>query len=127
MSGQKKIFVVDDDPGILTLIQRWLGRSSLKGQVSVTTFEDPMRLLAAFSEGEQPDLVVTDRSMVGPMNGEQLAERLRTKGYCNPIIMYTAEAAGIGENRNIDAIVLKTPYPTELLAAIERLLGKQAS
>jgi CheY-like chemotaxis protein len=74
IAGDKqRIFVVDDDPDILKLIEHVL---DIEG-FDVRSFTDPNEALAAFNSGAtRPEMVVTDFCMQ-PMNGLELISRCR--------------------------------------------------
>jgi CheY-like chemotaxis protein len=75
LAGQEKttIFVVDDDPDILNLIQQVL---DLEG-FEVRSFTDPRKALEEFAAAKhRPEMVVTDYCMQ-PMNGMELIDRCR--------------------------------------------------
>lgn len=74
LSGEKEVvFVVDDDPDILKLIQHVL---EIEG-FNVKAFVDPEQALGEFlTTRERPQMLVTDYCM-HPMNGLELISRCR--------------------------------------------------
>jgi DNA-binding response OmpR family regulator len=77
------ILVVDDDPQICELLQRFL---SLRGY-RVRAAQDGPQALAAV-EQEVPQLLVLDMNMPG-MNGVEVLRKLRAKQYAGGVILLT--------------------------------------
>jgi DNA-binding response OmpR family regulator len=77
------ILVVDDDPQICELLQRFL---SLRGY-RVRAVQDGLQALAAV-EQEIPQLLVLDMNMPG-MNGVEVLRKLRAKKYAGGVILLT--------------------------------------
>lgn len=67
-----RIFIVDDQPANLRLLERYLGRA---GFTAITSFEDPRAALAAI-EADKPDLLLLDLHMPG-LDGFGVLDALR--------------------------------------------------
>jgi two-component system response regulator MprA len=79
------ILVVDDDPSLLRMLRRGL---TLAGY-SVRAAEDGEAALEELL-AEEPDLVVLDVMLPEPLDGLEIARRLREGGSDVPILMLTA-------------------------------------
>ncbi|HEY3060982.1 MAG TPA: response regulator transcription factor [Chloroflexota bacterium] len=79
------ILVVDDDPNLLRMLRRGL---TLAGY-SVRAADDGELAMKLLVE-EEPDLLVLDVMLPEPLDGLELARRLREGGSDVPIIMLTA-------------------------------------
>jgi two-component system response regulator MprA len=79
------ILVVDDDPNLLRMLRRGL---TLAGY-EVRAAEDGEAALRMLVD-EEPDLLVLDVMLPEPLDGLELARRLRGGGSDVPIIMLTA-------------------------------------
>jgi len=77
------IFIVDDDPGILTSLSRLLRSFGL----NVAAFDSPQKFLAQHLP-RAPGCLVLDVSMPG-LNGLELQEKLATIGSTIPIVFLT--------------------------------------
>ena len=77
------ILVVDDEPPICELLQRFL---SLRGYRVRTANDGPQALAAV--EQEVPQLIVLDMNMSG-MNGVEVLRKLRAKKYTGGVILLT--------------------------------------
>jgi CheY-like chemotaxis protein/HPt (histidine-containing phosphotransfer) domain-containing protein len=131
--GNLHVLIVDDDPGVRTLLSRTLGSWSMH----VDTAESGQAALAAMNEaaarGAAFDLVLMDWQMPN-MDGIEATRRLRTdaeSGRVPIIIMVTSyaredvlsSAAAVG----IEAVLLKPVDPSLLLEAITTAFGQNAS
>ena len=86
---ESTILAVDDEPGILTFIERVSRRA---GYSSIVTSPHPAEVVGLFRQA-QPDIVLLDIHMPG-MNGLTLVERLREAsppGVYLPIIIITGD------------------------------------
>jgi two-component system, OmpR family, response regulator MprA len=120
------ILVVDDDPNLLRMLRRGL---TLAGY-SVRAAEDgeaAMKLLV----DEEPDLLVLDVMLPEPLDGLELARRLRAAGSDVPIIMLTArdkvsdKVAGF--ESGADDYLPKPFAFEELLARVGALLRRRTN
>ena len=96
-----KILIVDDRTNILDAMGRYLqdlGHDTLKAQFAT----DALHLLNMVSA---IDLIITDYSMPGGMNGIELAQEIRTRGFKMPI--WLLSASNINEKMAEDAGIEK--------------------
>jgi two-component system phosphate regulon response regulator OmpR len=119
----KKILLIDDDPRLRELVQRYLTE---QGYV-VDAFEDASRLDARLQRN-RPHLVLLDLMMPGE-DGLAICRRLRAQGDTIPIIMLTARGDDIdriiGLEMGADDYLPKPFNPRELLARINAVLRRQ--
>jgi DNA-binding NtrC family response regulator len=114
------LLIVDDEPNLLDLVSRYLGRLGYQ----VETCGDAQNALALFQAGpDRFSLAITDLSLPS-MNGEELIERMRQLRPGLPAIItsgypYVPRAAGIG--------FLQKPFLSQMLAdAVEKALKGSA-
>jgi len=122
MHTNKRIFVVDDDAGICTLLKKYLEQQSL----SVITAGDGESFLKQLRGGEQVDLVVLDIMLPGA-DGFDVCRELR--GFSNvPVIMLTANSDEtdriVGLELGADDYLAKPFNPRELLARIKAIFRR---
>src|ERR1044071_342025 len=110
------LLVVDDEPNLLELLRRYLGRLGYE----VETFGDAQAALARFQAApERVTLAITDLSLPS-LNGEELIGKLREIRPDLPAIItsgypYTPRSPGIG--------FLQKPFlPQMLVEAVEKAL-----
>jgi DNA-binding NtrC family response regulator len=114
------LLIVDDEPKLLDLLRRYLGRLGYE----VETCGDAQEALALFEA--QPDrftMAITDLSLPS-LNGEELVERMRQLRPGLPAIItsgypYVPRAAGVG-------FVQKPFLPQMLAEAVEKALKGSA-
>ena len=117
------ILVVDDDPNLLRMLRRGLSHAGYGVQAA----EDGHTALRLAAEG-QPDLVVLDVMLPEPIDGLEVARRLRATGSAVPIIMLTArdqvadKVAGFASGA--DDYLAKPFAFEELLARVGALLRR---
>ncbi|MES2817430.1 MAG: two-component system response regulator OmpR [Pseudomonadota bacterium] len=120
----EKILIVDDDPGLRRLLERFLDEQGYRVR-AVENVEQMDRLLAR----ELFQLVVLDLMLPGE-DGLSACKRLRAGNNQVPIIMLTAkgdEASRIqGLELGADDYLAKPFNPRELLARIKAVLRRQA-
>jgi DNA-binding response OmpR family regulator len=118
---QEHILVVDDDPGLRTLLEQYLGTQGY----AVTTAADGKDMDAALTT-IKPDLVILDLMMPGE-DGLSIARRLRASTAL-PIIMLSARGEDIdrivGLEVGADDYMPKPFNPRELLARIRAVLRR---
>ena len=120
----KRILVVDDEIGALTLIGIMLER----GGFEVLKAKDADQALSVL-EHETPDLIILDVMMPG-MDGYEVARRLRfnTVTASIPILMFTAKAQlddkVTGFEAGADDYLTKPTHPAELQAHVKALLAR---
>jgi len=116
-----RILVVDDDPGMRSLLEVYLGDSGF----SVETAMDGAAMWQIL-EGGMPDAIVLDLMMPGE-DGLSLARRLRSQSNV-PILMLSARGEEIdrvvGLEMGADDYLAKPFSPRELLARLRALLRR---
>lgn len=120
-SVSARILVVDDDPGMRSLLEAYLGDSGF----SVETAKDGVAMWHAMQRGA-PDAIVLDLMMPGE-DGLSLARRLRAQSNV-PILMLSARGEEIdrvvGLEMGADDYLAKPFSPRELLARLRALLRR---
>ncbi|MDZ7594378.1 MAG: response regulator [Thiobacillus sp.] len=116
-----RILVVDDDPGMRTLLEAYLGDSGF----TVATAMDGAAMWQALARG-MPDAIVLDLMMPGE-DGLSLARRLRSQSNV-PILMLSARGEEVdrvvGLEMGADDYLAKPFSPRELLARLRALLRR---
>ena len=119
--GAARILVVDDDAGLRTLLEAYLGDSGF----AVETAMDGETMWRALERG-MPDAIVLDLMMPGE-DGLSLARRLRSRSNV-PILMLSARGEEIdrvvGLEMGADDYLAKPFSPRELLARLRALLRR---
>lgn len=120
----QSILVVDDDPGLRDLLERYLTEQGFK----VVTAEDGTAMDAQI-ESHTIDLVVLDLMLPGE-DGLSIARRLRTRGDI-PILILSARSDEVdrivGLEVGADDYLPKPFNPRELLARIRAILRRRDS
>lgn len=118
------IYVADDYPANITLLEAILGRA---GYRSVTSFGNGGALLAGIAEVE-PDLILLDLGMP-VMDGYAVLEALHSEGNPSgylPILVLTADATHASRDRALSSgahdYVVKPFDPAEVLLRVGNLL-----
>ena len=118
--GALRLLIVDDEPQLLDLLRRYLGRLGYQ----VETCGDAQEALARFQAGPARfSMAITDLSLPG-LGGEELIERMRQLRPGLPAIItsgyhYQPRTAGIG--------FLQKPFlPQMLVEAVEKALKGKA-
>lgn len=124
---EKLIYVLDDEPDILTLVSLHLQQSGFKTEA----FETPSALFQAL-EKKFPALLVLDL-MLPQMDGLEICKRIR-KEYQEkklPIIMLTAKGEEfdkvLGLELGADDYMTKPFSPKELIARVKAILRRVES
>ena len=122
---RETILVVDDEPIVVEVVQRYLGREGFR---VVTAATSDAAWLAATSTERPPALIVLDVMLPG-IDGVELCRRLRRdRGATVPIILLTArgeEADRIGGlSAGADDYVVKPFSPAELVARVKAQLRR---
>ncbi|MGH2354029.1 MAG: winged helix-turn-helix domain-containing protein [Chloroflexota bacterium] len=117
--------MVDDEPIVVEVVQRYLGREGFR---VVTAANSDAALAAATSRERPPSLIVLDVMLPG-IDGVELCRRLRREhGATVPIILLTArgeEADRIGGlGAGADDYVVKPFSPAELVARVKAQLRR---
>jgi two-component system, OmpR family, response regulator MprA len=120
-----RVLVVDDDPNLLRMLRRGL---ALAGY-TVEALEDGESALRAVRDNP-PDLLVLDVMLPEPLDGLEVARRVRATGANLPILMLTArdqvadKVAGFASGA--DDYLAKPFAFEELLARVGALLRRRA-
>ncbi|MFN0074622.1 MAG: response regulator transcription factor [Chloroflexota bacterium] len=119
------ILVVDDEPMVVEVVQRYLQREGFR---VITAATGPDALLRSFDPERVPDLIILDVMLPG-MDGVEVCRRLRADGRATmPIILLTAR----GEERDrigglgigADDYLVKPFSPGELVARVKAHLRR---
>lgn len=117
-----RILVVDDDPELRALLQRFLAEHGFQVRVA-----DGGRAMDVGLQREPADLIVLDLMMPGE-DGLTILRRLRERGEGVPIIMLTARGDPVdrvlGLEMGADDYLGKPFLPRELVARIHALLRR---
>lgn len=119
---EKKVLVVDDEPGIIKMIRYLLEKNSFTVS-SADDGEEGVKLALA----ERPDLILMDIMM--PTDGNEACKRLKeneaTKNI--PIIMLSAlgQEGDVAKSLELGAAgyIVKPFHPQDLLEHIKKILG----
>ncbi len=118
------ILVVDDEPGILEVVSKYLAREGFQ----VSTARDGEAAVAAFSS-QRPDLVILD-VMLPRLDGLEVLRRMRAARPV-PVIMLTAKGEEtdrvVGLELGADDYIAKPFSPRELVARIKAVLRRAAT
>jgi len=122
--GNKKILVVDDEPGIVKMVKMRLEASDYE---VITAFDGQDGFEKA--KKESPDLMILDL-MLPKIDGHRVCALLKsdTRYAKIPIVMFTAKAGEedkkLGQEVGADAYLTKPFEPNALLAKINELLNR---
>ncbi|HLX71991.1 MAG TPA: response regulator [Verrucomicrobiae bacterium] len=115
-----RIFVVDDEPLLLEMAARILGRYQIQ------TFSDPEKALAAYSSAQMPpDLVITDFAM-HKMDGLDLIRECRRLHPGQKIVLLSGtvdETIYHGTGVRPDRFLEKPYKPGELAEVVQDILA----
>jgi DNA-binding response OmpR family regulator len=121
MSEQGHVLVVDDEPIVREILERYLRREGF----DVTTAADGQAALDAF-ESSKPDLIVLDL-MLPRIDGLEVFRRIRARNG-TPVIMLTARGEEvdrvIGLDLGADDYVAKPFSPREIVARARAVLRR---
>ncbi|CAN5620738.1 N/A [soil metagenome] len=123
VATKKRILICDDDPVILRLLQVNL---ELEGYEALLAHHGAKAVEVALSE--IPDLIILD-IMMPRMDGYQAVQELKANDLTKnvPVIFLSAKAQpsdiARGKTYGVDDYLTKPFDPTELLEAVERLVG----
>ena len=119
-----KILIVDDDPGLSSLLERFFTSKGFRAR-AVPNVEQMDRLLAR----EVFNLVVLDLMLPGE-DGLSACKRLRASNNQIPIIMLTAKGDELSRIKGLelgaDDYLAKPFNPDELVARVKAVLRRQA-
>ncbi|MFB6188759.1 MAG: response regulator transcription factor [Halapricum sp.] len=117
--AQRRVVVVDDDPGCRELHRHWLGESHEVRTAS--TGADALDTI-----DEEIGLVLLDREMPG-LSGADVVDRLRARDYGGYIVMVTGVEPDFDViDLAIDDYLVKPISESELTGVVERLWARQA-
>jgi len=117
----QRVLVVDDEPRILEVVQKYLAREGFQVEIA----RDGEAALANFN-AHNPDLVVLDL-MLPKVEGLEVFRRLRAKSTV-PVIMLTAKGEEtdriVGLELGADDYITKPFSPRELVARVKAVLRR---
>jgi len=119
-----KILLVDDEPALRELLRATLESVEITVAEAESAPEAELRV-----RRDRPDLIILDLRMPG-MGGAELCSRLKRDPGTReiPIVLLTGadeEEARTAQRAGADALVRKPFSPLELLAVVERAVGRQ--
>lgn len=120
--SNKRVLVVDDEPGIVRLLQANLERLGLTVETAENGVEALSKVMAAY-----PDLLITD-IMMPEMDGLELVEHVRRHPDLRdlPVVLLTQRTdertMTAGYTRGADMYLNKPFNPSELGLIVRRLL-----
>lgn len=121
----EKILIVDDDPGLSSLLERFFTSKGYRAR-AVPNVEQMDRLLAR----EVFNLVVLDLMLPGE-DGLSACRRLRAANNSVPIIMLTAKGDELSRIKGLelgaDDYLAKPFNPDELMARVKAVLRRQSA
>jgi two-component system response regulator GlrR len=122
---QPRLLLVDDDPDMLALLQRWLDRESVDCVCAGSGSEALTQL-----DLQRPDLVITDLVM-DEMDGLRLLTEIHRVDPVLPVIMLSGEA-GVADamkaaHLGVSAFLTKPPERDALVAAVVRALSQRGA
>lgn len=117
-----KILIVDDDPGILAMLQLML---RLEGYDAIACGEP--RFVVDTMVREKPDLVLLDALMPG-LDGIQVLEAVRARALATPVLLVTGNAneayLKLAMQAGASALLAKPFVKEELLDQLQKFLEK---
>jgi DNA-binding response OmpR family regulator len=125
--GPALIAVVEDEPGVRTLVERLL----IRGGHRVLPFPDGATAIDALADPAVPiDMLITDLVMPGP-NGIEVARRVRRDRPGLPVLLMSGNAADALRAERINEasleLIAKPFTAIELLDRVGRVLGAAAA
>lgn len=116
MNG-RRILLVEDDEFVRSLVETQLEMLGYE----VTSAVDAACALSALAAGTAVDLLVTDVTMPGELDGFGLAARVRARWPALPILFASGNVQDVAGARALGAPHLRKPYR---LDELERKLGE---
>lgn len=118
----RRVLVVDDEPGVLRFVRIGLTAAGYEVMVS-DNGEDALHLVRT----NEPDVVLLDLLMV-PMSGFEVLEELRTFSRV-PVIVFTARSfiADRAMENGANDFIAKPFQPDDLVKKIESVLAAERS
>ncbi len=121
MSEQRRILVVEDEPMVAEVVERYLRRDGYEVRLAC----DGRDALQDFDHF-QPDLVVLDL-MLPSLDGAEVCRRIRAQSH-TPVVMLTAKGEEVdklvGLELGADDYVTKPFSPRELVARVKAVLRR---
>lgn len=118
-----KVLLIEDNPTMQASLQRTLERKGMAVQVC----DDGLQALDAWAPAA-PDVVVLDLTLPG-LDGLQVLERARSRGYTTPVLILTARGTIgdkiLGLNTGADDYLAK-PFDLDELEARLHALGRRS-
>jgi two-component system cell cycle sensor histidine kinase/response regulator CckA len=121
--GRRLLLVEDEAP-----LHRLLTRALKTSGYEVTAVEDGEAALGAIAAGLKPDLVISDISMPGSIDGLTLARRLREADPTLPVLLMSGYAEGTlsGEVVSENFLFLQKPFRiSEMLALVASAITRR--
>lgn len=119
---QERVLVVDDDPIVREVLERYLAREGF----AVTAAADGREALEAF-DSVRPDLVLLDL-MLPRVDGFEVFRKIRARDHSTAVIMLTARGQEtdriVGLESGADDYVSKPFSPRELIARVRAVLRR---
>ncbi len=126
-TGEGRILFVDDEPAVVRMGEKLLGRL---GYEVICETSSPEALRRFRSDPDQFDLVVTDQTMPD-MTGEVLAQEIRRIRHDIPVIVCTGFSKTFTRERarelGIDGYVMKPSLATDLGQVVHDVLRDRAA
>ena len=120
--AKNKILIVDDDPGLLTMLQLML---RLEGFDAIVCGE-PKRVVDTMAR-EKPDLVLLDALMPG-FDGIQVLKAIRARALPTPVLLVTGNAneayLKLAMQAGASGLLAKPFVKEELLDQLQKFLEK---
>jgi len=93
----KRIFIVDDEPGVVLSVRR--GLETLDKDLIVVPFRSGEKFFEFINENNKPDLILLD-IMMPDMSGWEILKRIRSNPYLEkiPVIFLTARKDYVAKN-----------------------------
>ena len=124
--AKPKILVVDDEPDVVTFLDRVLSAEGFKVFIAYDGID-----ALSVAELENPDLILLD-IMMPMMSGYEVCQELRAnpKTQSIPIVCvssaHSAEARALSLKAGASALIVKPFAPAELFAQVRRYIRKIA-
>jgi PAS domain S-box-containing protein len=115
------VLIVEDD----AMVSETLAETLCELGYQIVEAADADAALALLESGTSPDLVVTDLSMPGSMDGLDFANTTRRRFSALPVVLTTGHVIGLGVNALPPGVnVVKKPYSrAEIAAAVQDALA----
>ena len=115
-----KVLVVDDERGILAVIEKFLRKKDFE----VITADDGEKGLEAFDRDRSIDIIILDHKMPR-LDGAGVLDGLTARKSKLPVILLTGSLGKVARKLRVDAFLTKPIDLDELLDKINELLGRQ--